>query len=362
MKRPIVVAAGGTGGHTFPAQATAQALIARGHRVLLATDPRGAAFAAKVPGAELLPIRSATFSGRNPITISAAMLEISRGFLQARAAFRRERPLAVVGFGGYPALPSMMAASMVGVPSVIHEANALLGRVNRVVAQRVTKIATAFARMERIPPAAMSKVVLIGNPVRPAVLDHATPYVPPEGNDPINLLVFGGSQGARILSEVLPAALAKLPDGLRSRVRITQQARGEDLETVRVAYAKMGLAAETADFFGDLPQRLAGAHLVISRSGASTCSELTAMGRPSILVPYPFATDDHQSFNAQVLADSGAALRILQPAFTPERLASEIEGLVGAPERLGAMAAAALTLGQPRATEDLADLIEGLSR
>ncbi|MFO1237383.1 MAG: undecaprenyldiphospho-muramoylpentapeptide beta-N-acetylglucosaminyltransferase [Alphaproteobacteria bacterium] len=362
MTRPIVIAAGGTGGHTFPAQATAQALMARGHRVLLATDPRGAAFAAKVQGAELLPIRSATFSGRNPIRIAAASIEILRGVMQARAAFRREKPLAVVGFGGYPALPSMLAARLTGTPSILHEANALLGRVNRLVAKRVTKIAVAFPRTHLLPANAAAKTILVGNPVRPAIVEKATPYSPPGPEGPIHLLVFGGSQGARVMSDVVPAALALLPEGLRGRLRVVQQARGEDLERARAAYAALGVAAETADFFTDIPERMAGAHLTICRSGASSCAELTAMGRPALLVPYPFATDDHQSYNARVLADSGAAKMIPQPAFTADAVAREIEGLFADPARLAAMAAAAKALGRPDAAEALADAIEALGR
>jgi UDP-N-acetylglucosamine--N-acetylmuramyl-(pentapeptide) pyrophosphoryl-undecaprenol N-acetylglucosamine transferase len=334
--------------------------MARGHRVLLATDPRGAGFAAKVPGAELLAIRSATFSGRNPVKIGIALAEILRGVWQARAAFRREKPLAVVGFGGYPALPSMLAASMTRTPSIIHESNALLGRVNRLVARRVTKIATAFDKVEWLPAGTESKVILIGNPVRPAIVEKATTYVPPDGT--FNLLVFGGSQGARIMSEVVPEALKLLPGALRARMRVTQQARGEDLALVTAAYAGLGLPAEISDFFTDLPERMAAAHLVISRSGASTCAELTAMGRPSILVPYPFATDDHQSYNARVLADSGAALSVSQPVFTPPALARELEALAGDPARLSAMAAAAKIIGRPRAAEDMADAIEALAR
>ena len=362
MTRPIVIAAGGTGGHTFPAQATAQALMARGHRVLLATDPRGAAFAAKVPGAELLPIRSAIFSGRNPIRIAAASIEILRGVMQARAAFRREKPLAVVGFGGYPALPSMLAARLTGTPSILHEANALLGRVNRLVAKRVTKIAVAFPRTHLLPANAAAKTILVGNPVRPAIVEKATPYAPPGPEGPIHLLVFGGSQGARVMSDVVPAALALLPEGLRGRLRVVQQARGEDLERARAAYAALGVAAETADFFTDIPERMAAAHLTICRSGASSCAELTAMGRPALLVPYPFATDDHQSYNARVLADSGAAKMIPQPAFTADAVAREIEGLFADPARLAAMAAAAKALGRPDAAEALADAIEALGR
>ena len=361
MSRPIVIAAGGTGGHTFPAQATAQALIARGHRVLLATDPRGAGFAAKIPGVELLPIQSATFAGRNPLVIAGAMSKITRGVFQARAAFRREKPLAVAGFGGYPALPSMLAARMTGTPSIIHDANALLGRVNRLVAKRVTKIAVAFDKVEWLPKGAEDKTILIGNPVRPEIVAAAAPYAAP-AEGAINLLVFGGSQGARVMSDVLPAALAALPDHLRGRIRVTQQARGEDLERARAAYAELGVSAETMEFIGDMPARLAAAHLVIARAGASTCAELTVMGRPSILVPYPFATDDHQSYNARVLADSGAALTMPQPVFTPANLARELEALLTDPARLTAMAAAARGMGRPGAAEAMADAIEALAR
>lgn len=361
MSRPIVIAAGGTGGHTFPAQATAQALMARGHRVLLATDPRGAGFAAKMPGVELLPIHSATFSGRNPFVIAGAMSKIARGVMQARTAFRREKPLAVAGFGGYPALPSMLAARMTGTPSIIHDANALLGRVNRLVAKRVTKIAVAFDKVEWLPKGTEDKVILVGNPVRQAIVDHVAPFAAP-GEGAINLLVFGGSQGARVMSDVVPGALALLPDALRARLKVVQQARGEDLERARAAYAALGVAAETMEFIGDMPERLAAAHLVIARAGASTCAELTVMGRPSVLVPYPFATDDHQSYNARVLADSGAALTMPQPIFTPANLAREMETLFADPGRLSGMAAAAKAMGRPHAAEAMADAIEALAR
>ncbi len=361
MTRPIVIAAGGTGGHTFPAQATAEALMARGHRVLLATDPRGAGFAAKMPGAELLPIHSATFSGRNPFVIAGASLKIARGVMQARAAFRREKPLVVAGFGGYPALPSMLAARLTGTPSIIHDANALLGRVNRLVAKRATRIAIAFDKVERLPKGAEAKTILVGNPVRQAIVDHARPFSPP-GEGAINLLVFGGSQGARVMSDVVPGALALLPDALKARLRVTQQARGEDLARAKALYEMLNIRAETLEFIGDMPERMAAAHLVIARSGASTCAELTVMGRPSVLVPYPFATDDHQSYNARVLADSGAALIMPQPTFTPARLAQEIEALFADPGLLGAMAEAARAMGRPHAAEAMADAIEALAR
>lgn len=361
MTRPIVIAAGGTGGHTFPAQATAQVLMARGYRVLLATDPRGAGFAAKVPGAEVLPIRSATFPGGNPIKITKALAEIARGVRQARAAFKREKPLAVAGFGGYPALPSMLAARWTGTPSIIHDGNALLGRVNRLVARRATKIATAFERVALLPANAAGKTILVGNPVRPAILEKAAPYDPP-GEGILNLLVFGGSQGARVMSDIVPEAIGLLPEVLRERIAVTQQARGEDLERTRIAYQKLGIEAETMDFIGDLPERLAAAHLVISRAGASTCAELTAMGRPSILVPYPFATDDHQSYNARVLADSGAALAMPQPVFTAAALARELQRLISDPTRMTDMAAAAKSMGRPHAAEAMADAIEALAK
>ncbi len=362
MKKPIVIAAGGTGGHTFPAQATAQALIARGRRVLLATDPRGAAFAEKVPGAELLPIRSATFSGRNPVKIAGALIEIMRGAMQARAAFRRERPGVVVGFGGYPALPSMLAARRTGTPFIVHESNAMLGRVNRLAASGATRIATAFTTVERLPRGAEGRTALVGNPVRPAVVEKASLYEPPVAEGCFNVLVFGGSQGARVMSEVVPAALDRLPADLKARLRLTQQARGEDLDMVRRAYAANGIDATTSDFFTDLPERLAGAHLAISRAGASTCAEMTAMGRPSILVPFPFATDDHQSFNARALESEGAAIMRAQPDFTPDWLAGEIVALAADPQRLSRIAAGAKALGRPNAAEDFADLIESVER
>jgi len=226
----------------------------------------------------------------------------------------------------------------------------------------VTKIAVAFPGTHLLPANAASKTILVGNPVRPAIVEKATPYAPPGAEGPINLLVFGGSQGARVMSDVVPAALALLPEALRARLHVVQQARGEDLERARAAYAALGVAAVTADFFTDIPERMAAAHLVICRSGASSCAELTVMGRPSLLVPYPFATDDHQSYNARVLADSGAATMIPQPAFTADAVARAIEGLVAAPARLAAMADAAKGLGRPDAAEAMADAIEALGR
>jgi len=225
----------------------------------------------------------------------------------------------------------------------------------------VTKIAVAFDKVEWLPKGTESKVILVGNPVRQAIVDHVAPFAPP-GQGPINLLVFGGSQGARVMSDVVPGALALLPDALRARLRVVQQARGEDLERARAAYAALGVGAETMEFIGDMPERLAASHLVIARAGASTCAELTVMGRPSVLVPYPFATDDHQSYNARVLADSGAALTMPQPIFTPANLAREMEALIADPARLGAMAAAAKAMGRPNAAEAMADAIEALAR
>jgi UDP-N-acetylglucosamine--N-acetylmuramyl-(pentapeptide) pyrophosphoryl-undecaprenol N-acetylglucosamine transferase len=262
----------------------------------------------------------------------------------------------VIGFGGYPTIPPLLAAAWRGVPTLIHDANAVIGRANRLLAPRVTAIATTFPDVFRAEPRLAAKATLTGNPVRPAVVAAAaTPY--PAVGDPLRLLIFGGSQGARIMADIVPAAIGRLDSGLRARLAIAQQARDEDLGRVRVAYENLGVAAEVAPFFPDLPARMAASHLVVARSGASTVAELAAIGRPAILVPLPHALDQDQFANAGVLAGAGGAIRLVQQEFTPQRLAAELAALVAVPERLAAMAAAAQSLGRLDAADQLADLV-----
>ena len=352
----VLLAAGGTGGHLFPAQALADALLKRGAIVDLATDTRAAHF--KFPARTVHLIPSATLRGRNPISLARTGTLLTLGTAKAWSMLGRVRPAVVVGFGGYPTVPPLMAATLRGIPTVLHEQNGVMGRANRLLAARVTAIATGFRTLARLDPRLQAKITFTGNPVRAEVIAAAaTPYAAPAANGKLRLLVFGGSQGARVMAEIVPAAIERLTADLRARMAVVQQARPEDLDTVRGIYARLGVAAETAPFFSDLPARMAAAHLVISRSGASTVAELSAIGRPAVLVPLPHALDQDQFINAGVLEAAGGAIRIEQRDFTPERLASEIAGLAGEPGRLGRMAQAAKSAGTVDAAERLADLV-----
>jgi UDP-N-acetylglucosamine--N-acetylmuramyl-(pentapeptide) pyrophosphoryl-undecaprenol N-acetylglucosamine transferase len=356
MVAPVLVAAGGTGGHLFPAEALAAALGQRGVPVHLVTDHRAERYGGAFPEQTIHVVSSATLASRNPIAVAKTFIKLGGGYLQARALLAQLKPAAVVGFGGYPTLPPLLAAAWSGVPSLIHDANAVIGRANRLLAPRVTAIATSFPDVFGDRPELAAKATLTGNPVRPAVVDAAaTPY--PAPGDPLQLLVFGGSQGARIMADIVPAAIGLLDAGLRGRFAIVQQARDEDLRRVRDAYARLTVKAETAPFFADLPARIAASHLIVSRSGASTVAELAAIGRPSILVPLPHALDQDQFANAGVLEAAGGAIRLTQDVFTPRRLAAELTALVGAPSRLTAMAAAAKSVGRLDAADRLADLV-----
>ena len=358
--RPIVIAAGGTGGHFFPAEALAAALLARGHRVALMTDARSGGLAsATFAACETFVLRGAGLAGRGPLRAALAAAALAAGTMQARAALARLDAAALVGFGGYPSVAPVLATRLLHRrPRVLlHEQNAVLGRANRALARRADLLALSHAATTRVPDAVRTSVT--GNPVRPAIAAlAAAPYAPP-AND-IRLLVLGGSLGARVLSDVVPAAVASLPEGLRARLRIAQQCRVEDLARVRDAYAATGVAADLAPFFADVAGRLAAAHLVIARAGASTVAELAAIGRPAILVPLPHAIDDHQSANARALTDSTAAWTMPQPAFTPTALAAELARLLGDPPTLAAAAARAASLGRADSAARLADLVDEL--
>ena len=356
----ILLAAGGTGGHLFPAEALANALNGLGLRVALATDHRAGALAGSFPAEEIVGIAAATPSGRSPAQMAKATIVLGYGFLQASRALRRLRPAAVVGFGGYPTVPPIAAASMLRIPTVIHEQNGVMGRANRFLAGRVSVIATGFPEVTGIPAGVAARIVHTGNPVRPAVLEAArTPYPALDGGK-LRLLVFGGSQGARVMSDVVPRAIAVLPEELRAKLDLTQQAREEDLERVRAVFSGLRVQAELQPFFKDLPRRMSQAHLVVSRSGASTVAELAVIGRPSILVPLPGALDQDQAANAQSLADIGAAAVIPQAEFTPERLASEIRSRLEDPARLTQAAQAAKIAGRSDAAQRLAASVADL--
>ncbi len=357
----VLLAAGGTGGHLFPAESLAVVLNKRGVTVDLATDVRAAHFEFPARNVHLIP--SATVRGRDPLALARTGLMLARGTLKAWSVIGRIKPNVVVGFGGYPTVPPLIAASWRGVPTVLHEQNGVMGRANRLLASRVTAIATGFRVLDKVDAAARAKMTFTGNPVRPLVIEASKiPYDAPRGDGTLRLLVFGGSQGARVMSDVVPPAIEKLDAGLRARLHVVQQARPEDIDAVSAHYEKLGVAHSCASFFSDLPVRMAAAHLVISRSGASTVAELSAIGRPGILVPLPHALDQDQLANAGVLQEAGGAVRIVQAEFTPERLAREIVALAAEPARLVAMAAAAKSAGTVDAAERLADLVMKTAR
>ena len=352
----FLLSAGGTGGHLFPAEALAHELTRRGHVVHLATDERADRFASAFP-AEIHIVPSATLGSKNPIALARSGLTLWQGFRAARRLLRELRPAAVIGFGGYPTLPPLIAAAG-SFPTAVHEANAVMGRANKLLASRVDAIAGGFLKIEG-PNAA--KMVLTGNPVRPAIAEAAERPYEPSRDGPFALLVFGGSQGAAFFSQTVPEAVRLLPDAHRARLRVTQQARAEDIDGVRAAYAEQGVVATVSPFFRDLPRMIAQSHLVISRSGASTVSELATIGRPAILVPYPHALDHDQAANAAGLEREGGATLVPQSELTAERLARMLGDAMDDPDRLSEMAAAGRKVGHGDATERLADLAERLA-
>ena len=359
----VLLAAGGTGGHLFPAEALADALKRRDVEVDLATDARATRYGHDFPARETHVIPSATIRGRGPISLAKTLAALGIGAVKALLLLRRIRPAAVVGFGGYPTLPPLLAATLRRIPTVIHDANAVMGRANKMLAPRVTAIATSFEGVVAHDPALARKATVTGNPIRPMVLAAAAlPYVAPAAAGPFNLLVTGGSQGARVMADIVPVAIERLAPELHARLSIVQQARGEDEQRVRETYARLGVKTDVAPFFADLPARIANAHLVISRSGASTVAELAAIGRPSILVPLPHALDQDQLANANVLAKAGGAIVLKQDDFTPERLADEITSLAADRLKLAAMAAGAKSAGVLDAADRLADLVFRVAR
>lgn len=362
LSRHYVLAAGGTGGHMMPAHALAEELMARGHRVALVTDDRGARIPGLFDKAQVHILPAGRLSG-GPLGWLRAGRAIMTGRAMALRLYETFRPSAVIGFGGYPAFPALLAARKDGLPTLIHEQNAVLGRVNRLVASRVDAIATAYETIQRLPSGAKDKVHLVGNPVRDEVLAIREQPFPALAEDGVfRLLVTGGSQGASILSDVVPEGLAMLPEHFRRRLQVTQQCREEDIERVRARYADLAIPADLATYMPDLPERLAWSHLVIARAGASTIAELTAAGRPAILVPLPSATDDHQTYNAREMAKAGGARMIAQGAFTPVELAKQMQKLALEPDSLANAAARARAVGRPDAARALADLVERLGQ
>ena len=358
MAKLILIAAGGTGGHMFPAQALAEAMLARGWRVKLSTDDRGARYAGGFPeDVRIEQVASATFARGGPVARLLVPFRIVVGVVAALWSQLRDRPDVAVGFGGSPSIPALVAAWILRRPRMIHEQNGVLGRVNRLFARRVNLVAcgtwpTVLPEGVRAEPT--------GNPVRQAVLDRASaPYIPP-GDYPLSLVVIGGSQGARILSEVVPKAVAALPEALRRNLRVAHQARDEDAARAEAAYEAAGVRAEIAPFFADIPRRLSEAQLVISRSGASSVADISVIGRPSILIPFAAATADHQTANAKGLSDAAAAVVIQEKALDATGLAGHIATILEDPLRAEAMARAALSEGKPDATARMVALVEEL--
>ncbi len=357
----IALAAGGTGGHMFPAEALAEELKRRGRRILLVTDERGLRYAERFPDDERVVISGASPSVGGPVARAEAAIAIAGGLLKALSALRKHRPAAAVGFGGYPSFASMKAAAWLKIPYGVHEQNGVLGRANRQLVGSARFTAHAFPLLEKTPEKARAGLREVGNPVRDAVKAFAgAPY--PGGDDKIRLLIFGGSQGASLFSRVPPAALARLPAETRGRLHVVQQARENEVAGVSRAYEEAGIACEVAPFFSDLPARMAAAHLVIARAGASTVTELSIIGRPSILAPLAIAMDDHQTGNARVLSEAGGAILLPEKEFTEQSLSAALDPLLRDHAGLAAMAAKAKGRVREGAASALADLVDEIAR
>jgi UDP-N-acetylglucosamine--N-acetylmuramyl-(pentapeptide) pyrophosphoryl-undecaprenol N-acetylglucosamine transferase len=354
----FVLAAGGTGGHMIPAHALAAELRGRGHGMLLITDERGARFPGLFEGVPIHILPAGRLGG-GPVGWLKAGGSVLKGRADAKRLYREHRPDAVVGFGGYPAFPSLLAASAMHIPTVLHEQNAVMGRVNRLLAGDAEAIGVAYDRIDRLKPRYREKTVLVGNPVREEIARLGEmPFPPFDDVAPLKILVTGGSQGATILSQIVPEGLGLLEASLRRRLQVVQQCRPDDIERVRAHYAELGIPAELTTYIEDMAAKLADAHLMIGRAGASTIAELTAAGRPAILIPFAAATDDHQTANAREMVKAGGARAIQQSNFIPDVLARQIEALAMDPVALNNAAARALSVGRPHAARDLADIVE----
>ncbi|MGH6846888.1 MAG: undecaprenyldiphospho-muramoylpentapeptide beta-N-acetylglucosaminyltransferase [Methylocella sp.] len=360
-RRLVVVAAGGTGGHLFPAAALSHTLAARGLEVHLVTDERAMKYSGDFPAHAIHKVAAASPSGGTIVSRTAAVLTLVWGTVAARGLIKRIQPRAVIGFGGYPSVPPVLAAAQLRVPTLLHEGNAVIGRANRFLASRVDAIAQGFEVLGGLPGALAGKTHLTGNPVRPMVIDARAPF-PDFADGILRILVTGGSQGAKIFSDVVPAAIELMPKAARQKLIIVQQARGQDKETVCDAYRRLGVDADVKSFFSDLPGRIAQAHLVIARAGASTMAELAVIGRPAILVPLPHALDQDQAANAKLFAAFGAAVVVKQSAFSPQWLATALVEAQGDIASLARRAAAAKRAGINDAAERLADLVQSLMR
>lgn len=357
----IVLAAGGTGGHMFPAEALAEALLRRGCRVDLITDERGQGFGNRLPDVAVHHVASGGVAGKGLIAKAKNLARLGLGYLQCRGLVKRLDPVVTVGFGGYPSVPPLLAAQQRECKTVLHEQNAVAGRANRFLMKRAHKVALSFPQVRFFDELPVEKRIVTGNPVRPAIAALADqPYRAARGFEPINLLIFGGSLGARSFSRHIPAGIALISAELRNRLRVVQQCRPEDLDAVADAYRATGLTVELKPFFDDMPARLATAHLVLCRSGASTVTELTAAGRPSLMVPLPNSIDDHQLANARALEGPGAGWVLTESAMSPASIAERLTTILSHPDRLDLAASAARKLGRRDAAERLADVVMGL--
>jgi len=355
----MLLCAGGTGGHLFPAEAVAHELVARGYEVHLAADERVERFSSEFPATKIHTIKSATFGSKNPIAMLKAGWTLMSGYRQSRKLIQNIKPIAVAGFGGYPTVPPLLAASQMGVPSLVHEANAVLGRANKLLTKRVLKTAIGFGETD----GGSESMRVTGNPVRPPVIEAANIAYSSRGeNEPFNLLVFGGSQGAAFFGEIIPEALKLLPEAQLKNMRLIQQARPEDEDQVRNTYNAMGVESEVRPFFNNMAEKIGYAHLVISRAGASTVSELAVIGRPAFLVPYPHALDHDQANNAATVAAEGGAVIFQQAALRPQLLADELSRVISDPKKLALMAKNAKKTGKPDAAQILADMLEALAQ
>jgi UDP-N-acetylglucosamine--N-acetylmuramyl-(pentapeptide) pyrophosphoryl-undecaprenol N-acetylglucosamine transferase len=355
----IVLAAGGTGGHLFPAQALAEVLVQRGFLIHLMSDERVSQYASTFPAQQIHEIPASSLTPGRPLRLPGQALRLWQGYRKARGILMQVAPRAVVGFGGYPSVPPFMAAARLDCPVALHEQNAVMGRANRFLAGRARLIASSFPEIANLPERHRGKVVVTGNPVRRSVRDVAgAPYAAPAADEVLRLVVFGGSQGARVFSQVMPAAVGEMSGAVRRKLEIVQQCRPEDMERVQAAYQKLGVTVELQPFFADMPQRIARAHLVIGRSGASTVAELSAIGRPGVLVPLPSAIDNDQLRNAEAFARNGAGWVMREGEFTASDLAAFLTRIKFADGELANAAAAARDLGRPDAAERLADEIE----
>jgi UDP-N-acetylglucosamine--N-acetylmuramyl-(pentapeptide) pyrophosphoryl-undecaprenol N-acetylglucosamine transferase len=354
----VMLAAGGTGGHLFPAQALAEELVRRGYIIHLMTDERVKDYGKSFPALKVHEVPSATLSLSKPWLLPSRALRLWKGYRMARAILAEVKPIAVCGFGGYPSFPPLLAASKLDIPSCVHDQNAVMGRANRALAKMATAVASSFPTLDSLPESAKDKLTITGNPVRDLVLkSKAAPYAAPDANGQFNLLVFGGSQGAQFFSQFMPSAIKALPQAVLKSLKITQQCRPEDIDAVKAAYAEIGLAADLAPFFMDMPQRMAASHLVVARSGASTIAELGVIGRPAIMVPLPHAIDNDQLKNAESFAKAGAGWIMPQAEMTPDNFAAFFTRLRYQQGELNQAAQAALRHGKPDAAKRLADLI-----